>query len=61
MSASIKSIAVTSILIAAAGGFYAGAARGDDCTPVMKAELATVTAPGFRQYLSFSGGADRQG
>ena len=53
---------VASLLMAAAAR-ASGAAAADDCAPIVKAELATVTAPAFRQYMSVaaeSGGKDER-
>jgi hypothetical protein len=39
-------------LLMPATALDARAAAADDCAPIVKAELATVTAPAFRQYMS---------
>jgi hypothetical protein len=48
------------LLVAAAAGLPAPAAAADDCAPIVKAELATVAAPGFRQYMSLKQGKDER-
>ena len=47
----------TSLLMVAAAGLDARPAMADDCAPVVKAELATASAPGFRQYMSLPAAA----
>jgi hypothetical protein len=42
----------TALLMGASAGPDAGAATASDCAPIVKAERATVAAPGFRQYIS---------
>jgi hypothetical protein len=42
----------TALLMAASAGPGGGAAMTGDCAPIVKAEQATVAAPGFRQYIS---------
>ena len=48
---------VASLLMTAAA-LDARAAVADDCAPIVKAELATVTAPAFRQYMSVAAESD---
>ena len=55
MSAYRTAMLVASLLMTAAA-LDARAAAADDCAPIVKAELASVTAPAFRQYLSLPGG-----
>ena len=45
-------------LLTVAAAIDARAAAADDCAPVVKAELATLTAPAFRQYMSLSAESD---
>jgi hypothetical protein len=45
-----------------AAGLWAQSALADDCAPIIKAEEATLMAPGFRQYLvpaASTGGGER--
>ena len=51
---------VASLLMVAAAGLDPRAAAADDCAPIVKAELATAAAPGFRQYMSVAGGKDER-
>jgi len=50
-----KTLIVAAALAAAAGPRGATAAA-DGCAPILKAELATATAPAFRQYMALSEG-----
>jgi outer membrane lipoprotein-sorting protein len=50
-----KTLIVAAALAAATWSHGAGAAA-DACAPIVKAELATATAPAFRQYMSLSEG-----
>ena len=40
------------LLVGGSAGRGTGAAMAGDCAPIVKAEQATVVAPGFRQYMS---------
>jgi len=57
MNAFRKLIAPLLLIAAAAIGAYARSAAADDCAPIVKAELATAAAPGFRQYMSLPAAA----
>lgn len=47
------------LLSAPAAGLPAHAALAADCAPVVKAELATLEAPAFRQYMAAAGKDER--
>src|SRR5215467_7695110 len=48
------------LAVVAPAGLAAPAAMADDCAPIVKAELATATAPAFRQYMSLGQGKDER-
>jgi len=49
-----RSVVAAALSAAAIAALSGRAAVADNCAPIVKAELATVTAPGFRQYMSVS-------
>jgi len=46
--------------VIAVAAFAVRSAAADDCAPIVKAELATATAPAFRQYMSLGEGKDER-
>jgi len=48
------------LAVVAVCGLAAPAAVADDCAPIVKAELATATAPAFRQYMSLGQDKDER-
>jgi hypothetical protein len=59
MHARRKALAVSVFLLIPPAVFHSRAVAADDCAPVVKAEMATLSAPGFRQYMSGAGGGER--
>jgi hypothetical protein len=51
MNEGIRPKAVLFSVAILAAGLWAQSAIAEDCAPIIKAEEATLTAPGFRQYL----------
>jgi hypothetical protein len=47
-----KKLIATTLLLTSAAGLYPHPAAADGCAPIVQAELATIAAPGFRQYMS---------
>ena len=46
--------------VIAVAAFAVRSAAADDCAPIVKAELATATAPAFRQYMSLGQDKDER-
>ena len=52
MTVSRRALAVSLLALAPAVNLYARSAAAADCAPIVEAEMATLEAPGFRQYMS---------